>query len=300
MTGKGRALCLAFTVAALTAGCRKSPPPPQEEREVLLSVAGEQLLLSDVEDRIPTGIEPEDSAALFEDIVDAWVKSRLLASLGESKLPNMKEIEEKVNAYRCKLIASEYLRHMKANRPIKVSSDSVRKFYELHRSELLTESPLVKGVFLKVPSETPELDEIRALMKEGSEESLSRLEGIYGMDAMQYDYFVNVWVDWKNIAEQIPYRFYDPDAFLQANQDFETIYNGSVYLLHISDYLPSGSEQPFDFAKKRIAATMEQTKISTFEQNLVSSLVRKAIKEGTLEKGIYDPLTHRIHRDADN
>ncbi|MDE6444771.1 MAG: hypothetical protein K2K64_10190 [Muribaculaceae bacterium] len=274
--------------------CKKEKEAPSEEAQVLLSVDGEDLTLSQVIDRIPVGIDPADSLALFEDIIDTWVSERVLTPLAESKLSNLEEIERKVSAYRSRLIVTEYLRQMRRSKSVKVSADSIRRFYDLHRGEMLTERPLIKGIYLKVASSSPQLEEIRRLIASGSEGSVDRLESHYGGEALQYDYFDNVWVDWQTIADMIPYRFYDPDAFLQATRDFETTYNGSTYLLHVSEYLPTGSEQPFEFAKERIEAMMEQTKVSSYEEALVSSLVEKAIKDGRLVRHGYDPVKHRM------
>lgn len=287
-------IVFAFFLPFCFGSCKKEALAPAYEPEVLISVDGEELTLNQVIDKIPVGIDPADSAALFEDIVDTWISEKVLSPLAESKLSNMEEIERKVSSYRSRLIVTEYLRQMRRGRNIKVPSDSIRKFYDIHRKELLAERPLVKGIYMKVAASSPRIDEIRRLMASGSDESIDRLESHYGGEALQYDYFENVWIDWQTIADMIPYRFYDPDAFLQATHDFETTYNGSTYLLHISDYLPSGSEQPFEFAKDRIAAMMEQTKVSSYEEALVASLVDKAIKEGRLVRHGYDPLKHRM------
>lgn len=278
----------------LISACGKKKMPIENEEEVLLSVNGENLTLNDVVNRIPVGIESEDSIALFEDIVDTWVSERVLAQMAESKIPNMEEIERRVSSFRNRLIVREYLRQMREGREIKVSDDSVRHFYELHKNEMLTEVPLVKGIYMKVSSSSEKLDEIRHHITNASEESIDRLENHYGREALQYDYFANVWVDWQTIADLIPYRFYDPDAFLQSTRDFETSYNGSTYLLHITDYLPSGSVPPFEYAQGKIQAIMEQIKISSYEDLLVESLVKKALKEGTLVRKGYDPITRKM------
>lgn len=287
---------IALAASCLFCSCRHKGPAEDGGDDILLSIDGNTLSLHEVVNRIPVGIDPVDSLALFEDIVDSWVSEYVLSELAESKLPNYEEINRKVEAYRKRLIVNEYLRMMRESKEIHVSPDSLRRFYDLHKGELLTETPLVKGIYLKVASNSPKLDEIRKLVMNGSDESIDRLESLFMGEAIQYDYFTNVWVDWQTIAETIPYRFYDPDAFLESTRDFETSYNGSTYLLHISDYLPSGSEQPYEFALPRITSIMEQSKMSAFEKSLVSSLVEKAIKDGRLQKISYDPVSHKMIR----
>lgn len=288
---------LAAVALLIIGGCRKKVSPKVEKEDrVLLTIQDENLTMEEVVNRIPVGIDPADSAALFKEIVDVWVAERILGELAQNQLPNIEEIDRKVASYRNRLIAREYLRQMRESREIKVPADSVRRFYDAHKGELLTERPLVKGLYLKISSSSEWLEEVRKLMADASEESMERLESHFGSELLQYDYFANTWVDWQTVADLIPYRFYDPDAFLQSTRDFETSYNGSTYILHITDYLPTGNEQPFEFAKSKIEAVLRQISLSSYEENLVSSLIEKGIKDGKVVKGDYDPVSHRLIR----
>ena len=116
----------------------------------------------------------------------------------------------------------------------------------------------------------------------GCVQDIDRLENDWMEAALQYDYFGNKWIDWQVLADQIPYRFHSPDSFLESSRNFETTNNGSTYIFHISEYLPSGSVQPYEFAAAAITEVLEQSKISTYEKALVSSLVKKAVKDGRL------------------
>ncbi len=280
----------AFTL--LAAGCHKAPPP--DDRDILISVGDSVLTLSDVVSRIPVGLESADSAALFHKIVDKWVEGMVLSQLAEEKLPQLPEIERKVADYRNRLITTEYLKRMREGKEVKVSPDSIRSFYEAHRSEFVAETPLVKGIYIKVPANSTGLDDIRRCVFTADDASIDELERNWIGEALQYEFFVNTWIDWETIADQIPYRFYDPDAFLNANNNFETTGNGSVYLLPVSEFLPTGSEQPYDFAAPRIGSMMEQAKMASYEESLVKSLIKEAIGDHRLVAVGYDPVTHRM------
>lgn len=264
------------------------------DSEILVKAGDKTLLKQDVLRKIPIGIEPSDSAALFNLIVENWIKSEVLSTLAETKLPDMTIIDDKVMEYRNRLIVAEYLKEMKESRKFGVSEDSIRMFYDRHKTEMLTESPLVKGIYLKIATSDPSIAEIKDLMTCGSDECIDRLEKLIMNDAVEYDYFKDDWVDWQTVADQIPYRFSDPDSFLKTSSNFETTYGGATYLLHISDYLPSGSVPPYEFASIQISELLERTDIRKFEESLVKSLIGKAIKDGSLVAVEYDPLTKRI------
>lgn len=286
--GKIRVIMICMALA----GCSGKEEQPENPGDILIELDGEALTLREVETRIPAGISVSDSVAMSRRIIDKWIEDRILCELAEAKLPNIEEIDRKVADYRNRMIATEYLKRVKEERKTKVEDKDVRSFYESHKGELKTEIPLVKGVYVKMPTGSSHETEIRSLVFEGTEESIDRLEKLMVGDAVQYDYFGNTWVDWQTIADQIPYRFYDADAFIEKNKNFETNYNGSTYLLHISDYIPTGSEQPYEFASRWITSMLEQSQMASYEANLVESLVKKSISEGRLVKVGYDPLLH--------
>lgn len=277
----------------MCSGCGSDSGVQNEKTDVLVSMGDTVLTVEDVVDRIPVGLSSADSLALFQNIVDNWIEGMVLTDMAENKLSKIEDIERKVADYRNRLIVMEYMKRMREGKHFKVSTDSVRSFYEKHRHEMIAETPLVKGIYLKVPETSAVIKEIRESVFDASETSIDRLENNWIGEAVQYDYFANEWVDWSVIADQIPYRFYDPDAFLSSTHNFETSTNGQTYLLHVSDYLPSGSELPFEFASSRITAILEQAKMVDYEEALVRSLIKKAIKEKRLVTVGYDPLTHK-------
>lgn len=258
--------------------------------DVLIAMGDSVLRRSEVVARIPVGIAPEDSAALFRRIVNNWVETMVLTDFATRRLPNLDEIEDQVAAYRNRLIVSSYLKQMRDTRQETVNQDSVKAFYNAHKGEMVVERPLVKGIYMKVSDDAPNLAKMRHSVFDASDESIDNLEKNWIADAIQYDYFADEWIDWEVVADEIPYRFFDVDAFLESTKNFETSSNGSTYLLHISQYLPTGSQMPFEFAAKRISAMFLERKKSQYEDNLVRQLVKNAIERKQLVAVGYNPL----------
>lgn len=297
-------LCL-----GIIGGCGGGEKAP-DRADVLLEYGDSMLRKSDVIRRIPVGLEPADSAAMFRVIVEKWVENMLLSDMAEERIDNLDEIERKVEAYRRHLIVARYLRTVRDNGRKRADRDEVRAYYDAHASEMSLEAPLVKGIYVKVPSNCERLDDIRKWVKNASDVSVDNLEK-YGLgQALQYDYFKDKWIDWQTIAEEIPYRISKPEEFLAnlvapshpddeksgrvpskgpAKGFFETEQGGAVYLLHISAWLPSGSEMPYSFASQRIAVMLEEQVADDYERRLVSSLYQKAKKEKKLRLISFDP-----------
>lgn len=293
----------------MSGGCGDKEHMP-DRADVLLEIGDSMLRKSDVVARIPVGLSPADSAALFRTIVRTWVEEMLLCDMAEERIGNLDEIESKVADYRRKLIVASYLQTVRDNGRRTSDSESVRRYFEAHRSEMHLEAPAVKGIYVKMPSGAERVDDVRRWVKSATDASVDNLEK-YGLaQALQYDYFKDKWIDWQTIAEEIPYRFSDPEAFLsgllpaesvasESNKKaerkaakggyFETENGGAVYMLHISGWLPSGSEMPYDLAASRITPMLEDREAAATEQRLVRSLYQKAKKEKRLRIVSFDP-----------
>lgn len=275
------------------AACGHDNTVEPQHSDLLVILGDSALYEHEVVARIPVGIAPGDSAQLFASVVDAWIEDQLLMQVALDHLSDADEIERLVEQYRRELILSRYLSRVRESGRGHVDEKDVRAYYARHSGEMLTERPLVRGAYLKVSAREPKLDRLRKWMTEASPRTFENIEK-HGLDhAQEYDYFGDRWVDWQTVARQIPYRFYDAEAFLKANTDFETSYGDWVYLLHIADYLPAGSVMPYEFARAQITDWLEQQVMRETERRFVQRLVNQALDDHVLRGIGYDPVSHR-------
>lgn len=280
-------------VAVMAGGC-KGETGGQTQEDVLIQIGDSTLLLEDVVARIPVGVNPSDSAELFNTIVDSWIEGVLLTDMARNNISDMSRIERMTENYRSQLIVSEYLDRMAKTHTRGVSAERVRDYYEEHKDEMKLERPLVKGVYVKLPDDAARLDDVRRWIAMKNDKGIDNIER-YGLEqALQYDYFGEKWVDWQILADQIPYRFYDPDSFLESTRDFETEYNGAVYLLRVDDYLPSGSMMPLEFAQTEIRELLDRRQASDYRKELVATLVSEARENGLLKDVGYDLASRKL------
>ena len=261
---------------------------------VLLKFGDLELKYDDVIAGIPDDVGGTDSAALFKAIVDGWVKDVVLLNLAEERLYDIDAIERKVKDYRNSLIVSEYLSRMRESHTPKVDEKNVREYFNKNRNEMKLEVPLVKGVFLKINSDSKGKEKIKKLLTSEEPKDIDILEQDWFDRALEYNYFRDKWIDWETVAGRIPHRFGDPEEFLKGNKYFETEYGDCSYYLEISDYLPVGEEQPYEFASAWITELLIQGDLADFEKALVESIINKSIKDKNLQVIGYDPLTHEL------
>jgi hypothetical protein len=151
----------------------------------------------------------------------------------------------------------------------------------------------VKGIYIKVPSNAEQLSEIRKWVQSAKADDIDQLEK-YGLKgAMQYDYFVDTWIAWQSVADLIPHRFADPETFLKPGYIFDTSYDGSEYLLHITDVLHTGTQMPLEYARDEITEALTDSRRESYDNNLLRSLYRKAVTDKKLKVSGYVPQKFR-------
>lgn len=281
----GAVVAAVLCVLLLLSACGKD----SEERktpadaDAILTVGDSTLTMTDVVTRIPAGLEEEDSIAMHQAIVRNWLEQMLLSEIAVENIDDLDRIEKMVSEYRKRLIIESYRRKLRESRTSDVATDSLREYYAAHREELVLDRPVVKGLFLKIPANAQRIGDIRRWMATATPSAIDNLER-YGLnDAIKYSFFEDKWMDFQTIVEQIPYRFFDTDAFVEATPNFETTYGGITYILHISDFMKSGSEMPFEVAAPLIRETLQGQAGETYERKLLTSLYNRAVKSGKLK-----------------
>lgn len=287
-------LLMGTILTGLFSSCSSATEDNPLDERVLVQVGDSVLTLESVLRKIPAGLMPEDSAQMFHQIVDSWVRDMVIADIAEKNVPNLDEIERMVDAYRNELIVSRYLSYMGDNSVDEIPEEKIKKYYEDNRGNMRLQQPLIKGALLKIDNNAENLDKLRGWMSKFTDESTDKIEKNGLKQASKYLYFRDEWQEWERVASQIPYRFEDADLFVKNHKNFETEANGSVYLLHISELIPSGEEMPYEYARIKIAEILRIAESENQKKNLINNIYKTKIQEGYLKPGIYNPLTKEL------
>lgn len=293
-------LALSLVAMLISPGCGRTEDNERRENEILVTVGDSSLRVSDVVKLMPGGLSEEDSVAMFDIITEGWIKGMVISEIISTDEDEMRRIDRMVEKYRKDLLVSEYLKSKKSRVGNLVAESSVKKYYKEHYGELKLETPLVKGIFLKVPESSERLADLRRWMASATQRSIEKIESKGLEHAVQYEYFCDRWVDWEELSGLIPYEFYDADAFLSTTTNFETTCEGNVYMLHISAYKPSGSNIPYEFASPRIEEMLARQNMRKYEHDLIRELYKEAAEKGLLKSGAYDALKGEMKGRAKN
>lgn len=267
----------ALALCACSSGGDTSAPA-----DAIVSVGPQVLTASRVKAEIPAGLTPDDSLAMAKAYIRAWVDRMLVEHVAADEI-DMAEIDRLTADYRSELIMASYRRAMAARTDTYFPDDSLRAYYDAHKSDFLLERPLIKGVYLKVPDDAPNLRTIRQLYKSERPVDIDRLEKAALGSAIHYDYFRDSWVDWEQIETRIPLDFTgDNFTRISKRQPVDLTSQGFVYLLSVSDFIPAGTTMPYEAARPLVRERLLAARRRAFDKVLLNDLYERSVADGTV------------------
>lgn len=256
----------------------------QDGGDILVTVGNAVLTLDDLRKQLPSGLSAEDSTALAHSYIRSWIDSRLISEIASQNIGDLTEIDRMTEQYRNELITYEYRRRMFDDRiKSEITEDSIKKYYDENPVELKLQRPILKGIYLKIPNESPSLKNAKKWYVSTKTEDIDKLEKQCLDGAIHYDYFRDRWVDWERIESLIPAEFgSDPNSFLATHKNLEISQGDFTYLLSISEYIPSGKTMPYEFAKETIKDILAYSRRAEYDRLLRLSLLKEAEDNGQI------------------
>lgn len=275
-------LVAAAAMAVLAGACSRGGDS-SVAADAVATVGRHTLTQAEIRATIPGGTNAGDSAALANAYIRNWIDEHLIEEIAARDV-DMDEIQRLTDDYRRRLITTYYRREMAQRADaVELSEDSIRAYYDAHSSGFVLERPLVKGIYLKVADNSPELARLKRFYRSDRPVDLDRLESAAASTALHYDYFRDRWVDWEQIENRIPADFQGGgDAFLRAGRPLDFSAGGYTYLLSVSDYLPTGSAMPYEAARPIIRERLLNRLRRVYDERLRNELYQRALDDGTL------------------
>lgn len=253
---------------------------------LLVRIGHQRLTRSDLEKAMSAsaGGSGTDSVRVARAYITNWINNHLMSEIAERNIPDMTEIDRMVSEYRNELISWEYRRLMfQQHVDNEYPPDSIAAYYEEHKDRFVNQRPLVKGVYIKIASDSPSLPRVKKLYKSTLNNDIDRLEKEDLKGLIHYDYFRDRWVDWEQIETRIPYRYEGtPDDFLATHHTLEVSANGYTHLLEITEYLNTGTIMPLEHAVDRIKRDMFNKHRAEYDTQLRIELLNQGLTDGSI------------------
>lgn len=258
---------------------------PRSKGDVLVSVGQHTLTAFEVKKLIPKTLSSQDSLMMAESFVKKWVKNALIYDLANKHLEDEKEeIDRLVDAYRQSLMSHKYEEKLVEERlSAEISDKEISDYYEANKESFLLEEDIVKGLFLKVPSDAPGLSDLKKWCNSGGDELIEKIEKYSLQNAVIYDYFYDRWMSGEEIAENMPVKKSEFNRMLKTDKLIEVSDSAYCYLLKVKEVEFKGNRAPFDYASAQIKEILLSQRKSEFLRSFEEEIYNEAIRKGNVK-----------------
>ncbi|MEZ7914740.1 peptidyl-prolyl cis-trans isomerase [Macellibacteroides fermentans] len=275
-----RVYFILLTLSVSLFACKKAIQT--DEPDALVKVNDRILTRNEVESLIPKGTTSADSLLLAESYIKKWVKDELVLKIAQRNLGSDKEtIDKLVDAYRRSLLRYRYQEKLIQEKlSDEIQESDVLTYYDTNKEKFVLDKNLIKGLFLKVPADAPNLSEVKTWYKSGNVASLEKIEKYSIQNAAIYEYFFDKWVDFDEIRNNIPNQISNPESFLRTNKILEVTDSSFCYFLNIRQVLLKGQVEPFEYAEPRIREILINQRKLDFIKEFEEELYNDALDGG--------------------
>lgn len=246
--------------------------------DVIARAGNEVLYKSDIDALNIHGFSPADSTRMVERYIYSWAKDRLLLDIAESRLSKAdRDVEDKLEEYRRQLLVYRYeQQYVEQRLDTAVSEQEYMDFYSTHPSSVITHVPLIKGWYIKISDNSPNLSPVRSLYRSRNEEDLGRLEEMCYTSADKYS-VLDSWTALDALVEGTGMDVQEMARVLDEKSYFETSRLGYTYLISLDGYVPAGSQAPYEYCKdiirNNILNRRKQELLTSLERNLLNDAI---------------------------
>ncbi len=240
-------------------------------------VGKENLYRSEIEGRIPGMMSPEDSAGFAERYIRLWAMDRLYADVAEKQLSKAElDMSAELESYRRSLLRYRYeQRYLNDRLDTLISDRQINDYYEAHEADFALREPLMKIRFVDIMKDSPDLDEILALMSSDGHGDLVRADSLARVSALRYFDNSGSWMSASDLA-----RYFGTSAseMLDAMDEdmiiIEPENRGDILAAYVCDMVESGTA-PLEYCTPVIRDII----LSNRKHELLAALERDLLDE---------------------
>jgi len=260
----GSLLCL--LVVSQTA-CKNS------DDQIVAKMGDEILSESELEYRI---LQSPDSNK--EQLIEHWgMRSLFLNKFDSLSTEQQEEIIYKVKDYKASLIRYEVENRLIEQRlDTVVTEQEMLNYYELNKRDFELSDFIVKVLYIKLPSNAPDLDKINRLYLLKQPKDTLQVTEYANKYAANFFYNKEKWIYFDDILKEIPLDNIDKEKFILSKTKTSFEENGFIYFLNILDYRLKNAPSPFSLERNHIRQRILTNRIATLRDELNKKLIEDA------------------------
>ena len=275
---KGKIVFVILSLLAFSA-CKRQTE--KASKDAIVAIGNHVLSREELEAYIPKSISTQDSLIAAENFIQLWIQEELIYDIASKNVADKKEIERLVENYRQSLIIYRYQEQLVREKLSKaISQKEIRQYYEEHKENFKLDNPLIKGMFLKIPSNASDIENVRVWYKSAKTKDIESLDKYIVKNAVSYDDFLDHWVDLQSVKDKLPTG--KPDENM-LQRYIEVQDSSFFYFINIRDYLRPGDFEPIEHAEPYIKEILVNQKKADFIRSVENDLYNEALKKGKIK-----------------
>ncbi len=245
--------------------------------DVVARVGKDVLYVSDIKDLGIKGFSPEDSLELVQRYIYSWAKSRLLVDMAETHLSKEdRDVSARLEEYRQQLLVYRYEQKYVRNRlDTLITEDEYLQYYQSNPESFSAQTPLVKGLYIKISNNSPNLKMIKSLYRTQNEDERDRLAELSYVSAEKYSFFYDEWLSINTLSQRLDISSGEIQSRFDSHNYMEKSYMGYTYFIYAEEYVSKGELLPYEYCRSSIRDFI----LSKRKQDLITSLERNLLND---------------------
>lgn len=250
-------------------------------------VKGTFLYQNDLTGVVPDDISLKDSIDIVNQYVDSWIKKQLMIDKASANIQfDEASIDRKVLDYRYALMVHEYQKLVVQQQLThEVSDEEILQYYEEKKDNFVLKQNIVRGLFVKLPTEAPRIRRIRNDIRSYPNTDMEEVRTYCYQFANRFHLEDSVWVDFNEVIKNTPLASIPNKVqFLRSNSFVETSDENFVYLLKLLEYKISDQVSPLDYVRDDIVNIIVNKRKIQLTRDLEDKTLKEAKEKNYFEK----------------
>jgi len=257
----------------------------EKESKLIAKVQGYELYEEDLRLIFPKNIEDIDSAEVAKNLIDSWVKNKLLLKKAEVNMPSENvELELLVSRYREDLYINSFKNALLAKKlDTVVTNEEIRAYYENNKASFKIHEELVKFRYIALDQSHNKRNEYGKMILSKSKNDLFILDE-NSADMMSFFLNDTTWIRYKDVQRMLPIlKRYDNIVVLQPDKFIVKTDARDSYYIYIKDVVRRDEIAPLCYVSKMISKMVVQQRKIQLIHKVEEVLVDDATKNKQLE-----------------
>jgi len=280
-----RAIILTAIILASAASCKmvsqiQDTATELFSGEVVAKVGDHKLFRSQLENYIPAGASPADSAALARQWIYAWAENLLLLDMAEEQLSDReKDVTEELERYRETLLKYRYEQlYVDQRLDTLITEEETEKYYNDNPARFRLDRPVVKARYMIIPANSRSLKQLKKQMSSDELEENAKADSLASKVALKYVDASDSWMDIITLAQELGTDYRSLQSSIKQQFAEWKDDSDNLHIAYIAEMVPEGKTAPLEYCRKKVRDLILSERKHQVEVELEKNLLEDAVR----------------------